>query len=260
MSRTNSVTAGTVFLLMLAINSASAEELQIQGKSLFTFSGKYYVLQAERAFYQIEKKGLSPTTASKLEKSTLNNAVVSVSVPRGKIEYIWPNADYAPVETNFIDVEEPIADAGKVLLRGYLQAAFSEEYFEFLDKDTLYQITRSALSENEIKKFVNTGLSTRLVVAVPEAAIKGSWSFKQSPSRTLASVEESDSSEIRNSMMTLKGTILYSAESRFVIVQSGPTIYQLRKLGIGTKRPELLEINGSRVDLTVNVGNIAASW
>ena len=59
MNRTNLVTAGIFILLMSATNSASAEDLEIQGKSLFTFSAKHFVIQAEKAFYQVEKKGLA---------------------------------------------------------------------------------------------------------------------------------------------------------------------------------------------------------
>lgn len=260
MGRTNLATAGIFFLLMSAMIRASAEDLQIQGKLLFTFSGMHFVIQAEKAFFQAEKKGLPPATLSKLEKSTGSNEMIAVKIPRSKIVYIWPNVGPVPVGTVTEIAEEPIAEAGRIILRGTPQVSFSEEHFLILDQNSVYQITKSALSEKEIEKFAKAGLGARIVIAVPEAAIKGFWSFKQNPSRTIASIEEPDAVEVRNSMLTMRGTILYSADNQFVIVQSGPTIYRLRRNGIGTKRPELLDLNGSRVDLTVAVANIAASW
>lgn len=260
MDRTNLVNAGIFFLLLSAASSASAEDLQIHGKSLFTFSGKHFVIQSEKAFFQIEKRGLPPATLSKLENSTISSETIAVNIPRSKIQYIWPNLNSVPANSVAAIAEEPTAEDGRTVLRGSLQLSFSEGHFLVLDQKSIYQIAKSALSENEIEKFTKAGPGTSIVIAVPEAAILGSWSFKQSPARKLASLEEPDAFEVRNSILTMSGTILYSADSQFVIVQSGPTVYRLRRNGIATKRPDLLDLNGSRVSLTVAVANIAAYW
>lgn len=260
MERTNSITAGLLSLLLFAATAASAEDLKIQGKSLFTFSGRHFVIQAEKALYQVEKKGLPAATLSKLEKSTMNSEKVTVSIPQSKIEYVWPNTEFAPVSAAAVVTEEPKAEEGRTVLRGNLQVSFSDEHYLVLDQNSVYQVAKSALSEKEIAEFTKVGPGASIAIGVPEAAVRGSWSFKQGPSRTIATIEEPDSIEVRNSMLTIRGTVLYSADSRFVIVRSGPTIYRLRRNGIGTKQPELLEVNGSRVNLTVAVANIAAYW
>lgn len=260
MNRTNLVTAGIFVMLMSATNSASSVDLQIQGKSLFTFSRRHFVVQAEKVFYQIEKKGVPPATLSKLEQTAVNGGTIAFSIPRSKIEYIWPNPDSVAAETVSATAEESTAEAGRIVLRGTSQLSFSEEHFLVQDQDSVYQIAKSALSEKEIGKFAKAGPGASLVITVPEAAIQGTWSFKQNPSRTLASFEEPDAFEFRDSLLIMRGTILYSADNQFVIVQSGSTVYRLRRNGIATNRPELLDLNGSRVNLTVAVANIAASW
>lgn len=260
MDRTNSITAGLFSFLLFAIINASAEDMKIQGKSLFTFSSSHFVIQAEKAFYQVERKGLSLTTLSKLEKSTMNSEIVVVNIPRNKIEYIWPNLGNVPAVSVAAIAEEPPAEVGRIVLRGTLQVSFSEEHFLMQNQSAVYQIAKAALSEKEIEKFTKAGIGANQVISVPEAAIQSSWSFRQNPSRTIASIEEPDAFEVRNSMLTMRGTVLYSADNQFVIVQSGPTVYRLRRNGIATKRPELLDLNGSRVNLTVAVANIAAYW
>lgn len=260
MDRTNLVTAGIFFLLLAATSSASAEDLQIQGKSLFTFSGQHFVIQAEKAFYLIEKRGLPPATLSRIENSTGNSETISVDIPRSEIDYIWPNPDSLPSGKVAEVIEEPKAEKGRIILRGSLNVSFSEEHFLVVDQNSVYHISKSSLSDMEIEKFSKAGFGAHLVIAVPEEAIKGTWTFIQAPSRKIASIEEPDSANVHKSMLTLRGTILYSADNRFVIVQSGPTIYRLRRNGIGTKRPELLDLNGSRVNLTVAVANIVAYW
>lgn len=252
--------AGLFFLSLFAETGQAAGDIQIQGKSLFTFTSDHFVIQSDKYFYKVSKIGLPPATQFKLENSTGNGELISVDIPRSKIEYSWPNLHSAYDGRFAAAQEEPKAEDGQIILNGSLQLSFSDEYFFIQAQDSVYQVKKSALSEKQIRSLLQTNTNTRIIIAIPHEAIQGAWSFKQNLSRNIASVDVPDSFEVVNSILTLNGIILYSANDGFVTVQSGARIYQLKRIGISTKQPELLNVPGSKVYLTLPVANIEAHW
>ena len=259
MERTN-LMAGLFLLLLFAETSKGAEEMQIQGKSLFTVTSDYFIIQSDNYFYKVSKIGLASATLSQLEKSVGNSDLITVVLPRNKIEYTWQN-QHSVHDGRFVaEQEEPKAEVGQIVLNGRLQLSFSDEHFIIQGQDSVFQVKKSALSAEQIATVSLTAVGNQLVIAVPKKAIQDTWSFKQNLSRNIASVEDPDSFEVVNSILTISGVILHSFDDGFVTVQSGGRIYQLKRTGINTIQPELLDFPGSRVYLTLPVADIEAQW
>lgn len=242
--------------------------LKLQGKSLFSFTPDHFILQSDKYFYKISKNGLSVDLVAKLEKSALNNENITVQIPNKKIDYIWPavfsgsgaksTAVYATTAAEL--AAEVTENNGRVQLKGNLILSFSEPYYLIQVNNSIYQLKKSALSNTQIKELQKINLGGRINLSVSQSAVSYTWNFKQDVSRNIASLEEPDEILTNKSYMTLKGTVLYSVNEPIVIIQSSNVVYHIKRKGIVTKNPKLLDVHGSKIQLIVPINEVEFFW
>lgn len=249
-----------------------SELVQLAGKSLFSFTQDHFIIETDRYFYKITKKGLSTAMLSKLENATINNESIALKISSRHIEYVWPTVALGTSccwngksKTDYnATAEEIVAKVaesnGRIRLNGNLVLSLSEPYYLIQVKDAVYQLKKSALTNEQTKELNKVSLGSQISISVHQSAVNYSWNLKQNVSRNIASVEERDELSLNKSFMRLKGTVLYSANEPIVIVQSKDMVYHLKRKGILTKNPKLLDVNGSKIQLIVPVNDIEFFW
>lgn len=267
----------TVIMLLMTIVSVSYSKtesviVQLEGKSLFSFTQEHFIFQTDKYFYKISKKGLPAEKIKKFENATISNANIKMTISSHQINQVWPVAtpgnsccwsgisktDYNSTVNELVTgITE---NSGKINLVGKLTLSFSEPYYLIQVNDEIFQINKSVLTKIQQDELNTKIFGSQVSLSIPKQAISYSWSFKQEVSRNIASADEEDEILLNKSFMNLKGTVLYSANEPVVIIQSKNMFYQIKRAGILMKNPQSLDVNGSKVQLIVPVKDIDFFW
>jgi hypothetical protein len=79
----------SVLLLKVEVRANNPEMIQLRGKPLFSFTQDHFIVETDKAYYKISKKGLSSALVNKLEKSVINNKEIEFEISQNKIDYSW---------------------------------------------------------------------------------------------------------------------------------------------------------------------------
>jgi hypothetical protein len=148
----------------------------------------------------------------------------------------------------------------QLVLSGNLVNSFIDDEYLIQAQDTVYELKKSDLSKDQIKELKKISPGGLVHLSIPRKVVHHSWSFKPQASRSIASVEEPDTTFKNKSYMELTGTILYSANPATVAVQSKNSIYHLKRQSIVTEKPSLLDAYSSKVKLIIPNRDIEFTW
>ena len=257
----------SVLLLKNEVKAHNNEMIHLRGKPLFSFTQDHFIVETDKAYYKIAKKGLPSSLLSKLEKSVISNKEIEFEIAQNKIDYSWPVSE--PIETiaQLVPQNETLSlqsdsnnKDGQMTLSGNLVNSFIDDEFLVQTQDTIYELKKSDLSKDQINELAQIKPGGRVHLSIPQTAVHHSWGFKPQASRTVASIEEPDTTLKNKTYMELTGTILYSANPETVAVQSKNSIYHLKRQSIVTEKPSLLDSYSSKVKLIIPTRDVEFTW
>lgn len=241
------------------------EPIRLRGKSLFTFEQDHFIFETDKAYFKIDRKGLSKGLLNKFENSTLNDKEIEFEISSKKLKYSWPvtistDDSNLQIVNNNKTVTSINEKNGLLNLEGKLMVSFSDEDCLIQVKDTVYQFKKSVLTQNQNEQLRLANIGSNVKLSIPKESVNYSWSFAAPVTRNIASIDEPDETIRNKSYMELTGTVLYSANQNTIAVQSKDSIYHVKRRNVITPKPELLDIHGSKVKLIIPTKDIEFTW
>lgn len=258
----------SVLLFKQEVSAEKSDRIQLYGKPLFSFTQDHFIIETDKAYYKISKKGLPAPLLTKLEKSLINNKQIEFEIAQNKIEYSWPVVN-SMSDSNRSTVHDVVSNepsvikdvkTGQLTLNGHFVSSFVDGEYLIQVNDTIYQIKKSNLPDSQVHELNKLSQGEDVHIFIPQESVHYSWSFKPQASRMMASIEEPDATSKNKTYTELTGTILYSANPATVAVQSKNSIYHLKKQSIVTEKPSLLDVHSSKVKLIIPNQDIEFSW
>ena len=259
---------GALFLTLAYMHQSHADagSVQLGGRALMSFTTEHIFLQTDRYVYKLGKQELPTELKVELENASVQNAVVSVTVPRAAIESLWPVVPREPQadRRHAALAKKPPSDVrvsnGRVTLRGTSVFSFTEDFSHVEAGGSIYQIRKAALTPELLRYFAMLGMGERVEVTVPQNAVEMSWRYQQAPTRRVAAVEEPDEVTVGDKEVEIRGTVLLSFNDLIALIQSKGAIYQVEKKQVITDTPKALDNPGSTVVVTVPKETLQFVW
>lgn len=259
---------GALFLTLASMHQSQADSasVQLDGRALISFTTEHIFLQTDRYIYKLGKRELPAGLRVELEKATVQNAVVSVTVPRAAIESLWPATPREPQAggRHAALAKKPPSDVrasnGRVTLRGANVFSFTEDFSHIEAGGSIYQIRKAALTPELSHYFAKLGMGERVEVTVPQNAVDMSWRYQPAPPRRVAAVAEPDEVTIGDKEVEVRGTVLFSFDDSFALIQSKGAIYQVEKKRVVTDTPKALDNPGSTVVVKAPIEALQFVW
>lgn len=263
-------TLGSIWIaLMLATiaNAANRSEIQMTGRSFFSFSPEAIIFQTQDYAYKINAHRISPTVRDDLNTAAIQGKTVQILVPQSALEFAWPTVGKSSADShtalNLLSKElrsEAHLKDGFIFLTGASALSLSDRFALIQIGTSIYRLNKADLTSSQIDEVERAGPGDRLQIQVPLKALDLAWTMRreeQVPGRVGGT---EDKVSMSSGDVFVRGTLLYSFRDPQVLVQSRNAIFQFKRFAVTTPHPGDLDHPGERIEVHAPVSAIEFVW